>query len=63
MANTRDMSFSEGFQRGSASGCKRSNQQEMDTPRQPAPVEAQYFVPQYKFIAAKGARFDLVSSR
>jgi hypothetical protein len=56
MANTRDMSFPKGFQRGSAGGCKRSNPQEVDTPRQPVPVGVQS-------IAHKGTRRDLVNGQ
>src|SRR5260370_34080781 len=44
------MSFPNGFQRGSASGCKRSTRQEVDTPRQPVP-------------RLQGTRHDLVTGR
>ena len=44
------MSFPSGFQRGSASGCKRSTRQEVDTPRQPVP-------------RLQGTRHDLVTGR
>jgi hypothetical protein len=48
------MPLPRGKQRGSANGCKRSNQQGDSTPRQPTPVGAQ-------FIAHKGARPDHVT--